>query len=113
MSLGIVISAGAAWLAIRYRWRLPAGALTGLGTCLLPPGLPVLTVSLSASAQRGANSAALQLSEAIAVAGMLALAGALFAAPLASATVTVYLSVFGLACCWLLAVASLLMARRV
>ncbi|TWR16837.1 MFS transporter, partial [Xanthomonas vasicola] len=48
---------------------------------------------------------------AIAVAAMLALAGALFAALLTSATSAAYLSVFGLA--WLLAVASFFVARRV
>ncbi|MBB6256438.1 MFS family permease [Xanthomonas arboricola] len=111
MSLGIVISAGAVWPVIPVPVAIAGWALTGLGMGLLYPSLSVLTLSLSPPAQQGANSSALQLSEAIAVAGMLALAGALFAALLASATAAAYLSVFALA--WLLAVAGLLVARRV
>ncbi|CAD7383985.1 MFS transporter [Xanthomonas arboricola] len=111
MSLGIVISAGAVCPVIPVPVAIAGWALTGLGMGLLYPSLSVLMLSLSPPAQQGANSSALQLSEAIAVAGMLALAGALFAALLASATAAAYLSVFALA--WLLAVAGLLVARRV
>lgn len=73
--------------------------------------LSVVLLSLSPSAQHGAHSSALQLSEAIAVAAMLALAGALFAALLTSATRAAYLSLFALA--WLLAVASFFVARQI
>ncbi|PPT76898.1 MFS transporter [Xanthomonas arboricola pv. populi] len=111
MSLGIVISAGAVWPVIPVPVAIAGWALTGLGMGLLYPSLSVLTLSLSPPAQQGANSSALQLSEAIAVAGMLALAGALFAALLAWATAAAYLSVFALA--WLLAVAGFFVARRV
>ncbi|WP_372381996.1 MFS transporter [Xanthomonas sp. NCPPB 1068] len=111
MMLGIAISAGAVWPVIPVPVAVAGWALTGLGMGLLYPSLSVLTLSLSPPAQQGANSSALQLSEAIAVAGMLALAGALFAALLASATPAAYLSVFALA--WLLAVASFVVARRV
>lgn len=99
------------WPVIPVPVAIAGWALTGLGMGLLYPSLSVLTLSPSPPAQQGANSSALQLSEAIAVAGMLALAGALFAALLASATAAAYLSVFALA--WLLAVAGLLVARRV
>ncbi|MCG6572847.1 MFS transporter, partial [Acinetobacter baumannii] len=86
-------------------------ALTGLGMGLLYSSLSVVLLSLSPSAQHGAHSSALQLSEAIAVAAMLALAGALFAALLTSATRAAYLSLFALA--WLLAVASFFVARQI
>ncbi|MBB4130514.1 MFS transporter [Xanthomonas sp. 3075] len=111
MSLGIVISAGAVWPAIPVPVAMTGWALTGLGMGLLYPSLSVLMLSLSPPAQQGANSSALQLSEAIAVAAALALAGALFAALLTSATVAAYLSVFALA--WLLTAASFCVARRV
>ncbi|MFA4458678.1 MFS transporter [Xanthomonas perforans] len=111
MTLGIAISAGAVWPPIPVPLAIAGWALTGLGMGLLYPSLSVVMLSLSPPAQQGANSSALQLSEAIAVAAMLALAGAVFAALLTSATRAAYLSVFALA--WLLAVASFLVARRV
>lgn len=111
MMVGIAIGAGAVWPAFPVPLAIAGWALTGLGMGLLYPSLSVLTLSLSPPDRQGANSSAMQLSEAIAVAGMLALAGALFAALLASATMAAYLSVFVLA--WLLAVLSLVVARRV
>ncbi|MCC4634049.1 MFS transporter [Xanthomonas dyei] len=111
MTLGIVIGAGAVWPAIPVPLAVAGWALTGLGMGLVYPSLSVLTLALSPPAQQGANSSAMQLSEAIAVAGMLALAGALFAALLASAPWAAYLSVFALA--WLLAMAGFFVARRV
>lgn len=54
--------------------------LTGLGMGLVYPSLSVLTLSLSAPHEQGANSSALQLSEGVAVATTLALSGSLFAA---------------------------------
>ncbi|PPV05092.1 MFS transporter [Xanthomonas bromi] len=111
MLLGIAISAGAVRPAIPVPLAIAGWALTGLGMGLLYPSLSVVMLSLSPPAQQGANSSALQLSEAIAVAAMLALAGAVFAALLTSATSAAYLSVFGLA--WLLAVASSFVARRI
>lgn len=86
MTLGIAISAGAVWPAIPVPLAIAGWALTGLGMGLLYPSLSVVLLSLSPPTQQGADSSALQLSEAIAVAAMLALAGALFAALLTSAT---------------------------
>ncbi|WP_434988124.1 MFS transporter [Xanthomonas melonis] len=111
MMIGIAISAMAAWPAFPVPAAIAGWALTGLGMGLLFPSLSVLTLSMSPPERQGLNSSAMQLSEAIAVAGTLALAGALFAALLASATQAAYLSVFALA--WLLAAASLAVARRV
>ncbi|WP_372393303.1 MFS transporter [Xanthomonas sp. NCPPB 3582] len=111
MMVGIAIGAGTVWPAFPVPVAIAGWALTGLGMGLLYPSLSVLTLSLSPPDRQGANSSAMQLSEAIAVAGMLALAGAVFAALLASATAAAYLSVFVLA--WLLAVASFVVARRV
>lgn len=109
MTLGIAMSAGAVWPAIPVPLAIAGWALTGLGMGLLYSSLSVVLLSLSPPAQQGAHSSALQLSEAFAVAAMLALAGALFAALLTSATRAAYLSVFAVA--WLLAVASFV-ARR-
>ncbi|AJQ88446.1 MFS transporter [Xanthomonas oryzae] len=110
MTLGIAMSAGAVWPAIPVPLAIAGWALTGLGMGLLYSSLSVVLLSLSPPAQQGAHSSALQLSEAFAVAAMLALAGALFAALLTSATRAAYLSVFAVAC--LLAVASFFVARR-
>lgn len=111
MTLGIAISAGAVWPAIPVPLAIAGWALTGLGMGLLYSSLSVVLLSLSPPAQQGAHSSALQLSAAFAVAAMLALTGALFAALPTSATRAAYLSVFAVA--WLLAVASFFVARRI
>jgi len=53
-------------------------ALAGFGTGLSFPMLSVLTLGLSAPAQRGSNASALQLSDALGTSASLAVAGALF-----------------------------------
>ncbi|MFO1252989.1 MAG: MFS transporter [Inhella sp.] len=60
-------------------WVLAGWALAGLGIGLAWPMLSVLTLALSAPAEQGRNSSALQLADALATTVALALAGALFA----------------------------------
>ena len=68
---------------------------TGMG--LLSASLSVLTLSMSAPGEQGANSSALQLCEAIAVAATLAIGGSLFAALLETSAQAAYLANFGVA----------------
>ncbi|MFI2708690.1 MFS transporter [Micromonospora sp. NPDC018662] len=56
-----------------------AWAVAGLGMGLLYPSLSVLTLELSAPAEQGRNSSALQLGDSLAAATVLALTGALLA----------------------------------
>ncbi|WP_433284089.1 MFS transporter [Micromonospora sp. CA-244673] len=57
-----------------------AWAVAGLGMGLLYPSLSVLTLDLSAPAEQGRNSSALQLGDSLAAATVLALTGAVLAA---------------------------------
>ncbi|MET1024362.1 MAG: MFS transporter [Pseudoxanthomonas sp.] len=71
-------------------------AFTGLGMGLLYASLSVLTLSLSAPAEQGRNSAALQLCEAVAVATALAIGGSLFAMLLPRAPLPGYAAPFAI-----------------
>jgi MFS family permease len=93
-------------------WLALAGwTLTGLGMGLIYPSLSLLTLSLSPPAQQGANTSALQLSEALGVATTLAVSGSLFALLLNTDVVLGYLLIFAIML--LLAAASVVVARRV
>ncbi|WP_313346467.1 MFS transporter [Stenotrophomonas sp.] len=93
-------------------WCALAGwTLTGLGMGLIYPSLSLLTLSLSPPAQQGANTSALQLSEALAVATTLAVSGSLFALLLTADVMLGYLLIFAIML--LLAAASVVVARRV
>jgi MFS family permease len=72
-------------------------AVAGLGMGLGFPTLSVLTMELSAPGEQGANSASLQLADALATATALALGGSLFAALLEQAPLAAYLSCFTIA----------------
>ncbi|MNN66914.1 major facilitator superfamily transporter [compost metagenome] len=85
--------------------------ITGLGMGLTYPSLSVLTLSLSPTERQGANSSALQLSEAIAVATTLAVGGSLFAALLDHSVQAGYLVNFGIAL--LLALLGCVVTRRI
>lgn len=93
-------------------WLALAGwSLTGLGMGLIYPSLSVLTLSLSPPAEQGANTSALQLSEALGVATTLAISGSLFALFLQGNVMLGYLLTYAIML--LLAVASVAVARRV
>lgn len=90
---------------------LAGWSTTGLGMGLIYPSLSVLTLSLSAPQEQGANSSALQLSEGVAVATTLALSGALFATFVGGREMLGYL--LCLAVTLLIAVAGIVVARRI
>ena len=86
-------------------------AVTGFGMGMIYASLSVLTLSLSAPHEQGANTSALQLSEALSVTTALAVSGALFAMFVESAPHTGYL--LCLAITFGLAVLAAVIARRV
>lgn len=86
-------------------------SLTGLGMGLVYPSLSVLTLSLSAPHEQGANSSALQLSEGLAVATTLALSGSLFAAFIGGRETLGYLLCFAVTLA--LAMLGTVVARRI
>ncbi|NIJ68102.1 MFS transporter [Xanthomonas sp. 60] len=104
MCAGLALTAATLLPAVPLPLALAGWSLTGFGMGLVYPSLSVLTLSMSAPHEQGANSSALQLSEGVAVATTLALSGSLFAAfvggherlgYLLCFTVTVVLSVLG------------------
>ncbi|MDL5365047.1 MFS transporter [Xanthomonas sp. NCPPB 2654] len=97
MTLGVAVTALALLPAVPAAVAIGGWTATGLGMGLIYPTLSVLTLTLSPPAQQGANSSALQLSEAIAVATTLAIGGSLFAALLAQSVTAAYLSTFAVA----------------
>lgn len=101
----LVVIAAPMWIVL-IGWTI-----TGLGMGLTYPSLSVLTLSLSPAERQGANSSALQLSEAIAVATTLAVGGSLFAALLDHSVLAGYLINFGIAL--LLALLGCLVTRRI
>ncbi|WP_455948581.1 MFS transporter [Lelliottia jeotgali] len=93
-------------------WSAMVGwVLTGLGMGLIYPSLSVLTLSLSAPAHQGANTSALQLSEALGVATTLAVSGSLFALFLEGREALGYLLTFAIML--VLAMLSVAVARRI
>lgn len=79
LAVGIASVSLAAWPQIPAMVGVTGWLFAGLGMGLAYPMIAVLTLDLSASGEEGANSSALQLSEALMVATVLALGGSLFA----------------------------------
>jgi MFS family permease len=71
-------------------------SLTGLGMGTVFPTLSVLVLEYSERDEQGANSSALQLSDSLSTATILAIGGSLFAAIEPHSAVTAYLVAFGL-----------------
>ncbi len=94
MLIGLLVTALTLYPAVPLALALAGWSITGLGMGLIYPSLSVLTLSLSAPHEQGANSSALQLSEGIAVASTLAISGSLFAALVAGNESTGYLLCF-------------------
>ena len=111
ISTGIIGTALAIQPGVPLALALAGWTLTGLGMGLIYPSLSVLTLSLSPPAQQGANTSALQLSEALGVATTLAISGSLFALMLSVDVTLGYLQTFAIML--LLAAASVVVARRV
>lgn len=94
---GVLLTASVAWPAVPVWMAVVGWIVSGLGMGLLSASLSVLTLSMSAPGEQGANSSALQLCEAIAVAATLAIGGSLFAALLETSAQAAYLANFGVA----------------
>lgn len=111
MCVGIVATSLAIQPATPLWFALAGWSLTGFGMGLIYPSLSVLTLSLSPTAQQGANTSALQLSEALGVATTLAISGSLFALFLQGNVMLGYLLTYAIML--VLAVASVVVARRI
>lgn len=111
MAAGIALTMLAILPSTPIALALSGWTLTGLGMGLIYPSLSVLTLSMSPPARQGANSSALQLSEAMAVATTLAVGGSLFAALLNHSIAIGYLINFSIAL--LLALLGCWVARRI
>jgi len=111
MCVGIVATSLAIQPATPLWFALAGWTLTGFGMGLIYPSLSVLTLSLSPPAQQGANTSALQLSEALGVATTLAISGSLFALFLQGNVMLGYLLTYAIML--VLAVSSVVVARRI
>lgn len=110
MVVGILLTSLALQASVPLVAALAGWSITGLGMGLIYPSLSLLTLSMSAPHEQGANSSALQLSEATAVATTLALTGSLFAALLGGRESLGYLLCFAVTL--LLALLCTVVARR-
>ena len=110
MVVGILLTSLALQAGVPLALALLGWTLTGLGMGLIYPSLSLLTLNLSAPHEQGANSSALQLSEATAVATTLALSGSLFAALVGGRETLGYLLCFAITLA--LALLSTVVARR-
>jgi MFS family permease len=108
--LGIVGVASGVSPAVPVLVVVAGWIVAGLGMGVANPTLSVLTLELSPPAQQGANSSALQLSDALFTATVLALGGSLLAAFLERAPDAAYLGGFGVTAT--LALAGVLLAPR-
>ncbi|WP_235873179.1 MFS transporter [Pseudoxanthomonas winnipegensis] len=96
LAIGVATTVAVAWPALPVLVPILGWACTGLGMGLLYASLSVLTLALSPPAEQGRNSAALQLCEAVTVATMLTIGGAVFAALLARAPLLAHAAPFAL-----------------
>jgi MFS family permease len=97
MAVGVVAAAACVVPAVPVAVCVAGWAFAGLGMGMCYPTMSALTLRLSAPAEQGANSSALQLSESLFSTTVLALAGALFAAWVSSAPRIAYLAGFTIA----------------
>ncbi|HDX0929197.1 TPA: MFS transporter, partial [Stenotrophomonas maltophilia] len=111
MTVGIAATLAVLFNVVPLPVSLLGWAVTGFGMGMIYASLSVLTLSLSAPQEQGANTSALQLSEALSVTTALAVSGALFALFVESAPHTGYL--LCLAITFGLAVLATVIARRV
>lgn len=111
MTVGIAATLAVLFKQMPLPVALVGWTVTGFGMGMIYASLSVLTLSLSAPHEQGANTSALQLSEALSVATALAVSGALFAMFVESAPHTGYLLCLAITCG--LAVLATVIARRV
>ncbi len=89
--LGLLLPGGVALALVGW-------TLTGLGMGVTYPSLSVLTLALSAPAEQGRNSSALQLADALAIATVLAVSGSVVATLLTRAPALAFGLSFALTC---------------
>lgn len=94
---GLALTVSATWPGMPLLLALLGWCVAGLGMGLISASLSILTLSLSAPGEEGANGASLQLCEATTVAAALAIGGSLFAACLTIAPQWAYLPNFAIA----------------
>lgn len=111
MTAGIAATLAVLFNGMPLPVSLLGWAVTGFGMGMIYASLSVLTLSLSAPREQGANTSALQLSEALSVTTALAVSGALFALFVESTPHTGYL--LCLAITFGLALLATVIARRV
>lgn len=111
MTVGIAATLAVLFNVVPLPVSLLGWAVTGFGMGMIYASLSVLTLSLSAPREQGANTSALQLSEALSVTTALAVSGALFALFVESTPHTGYL--LCLAITFGLALLATVIARRV
>lgn len=80
LTAGILLVAMIIWHAVPLLAVYPSWVLAGVGIGIAFPTLSVLTLELSAPAEEGRNSSALQVNDALLQSIMLAVSGAIFAA---------------------------------
>jgi len=107
LCLGLMLAALAVFATVPVGVSVLGWAIAGLGMGMTSPSLSVLVLSLSEPQRQGSNSAALPLSEAVAVSTTMALGGSLFAALLPISVEAAYLANF------LIAIALALLAAAV
>ncbi len=99
-TLGVCAGMALTVSAVSAAVPVPVAALgwtvVGLGMGLISASLSMLTLSMSAPGQQGANGSALQLCEAVTVASALAVGGSLFSALLATSAQAAYLANFAI-----------------
>lgn len=106
LCIGLALAALATFPGIPVAVAVLGWSITGLGMGLCSASVSMLTLAMSTPGEQGVNSAALSLSEAVAVSTALALGGSLFAALLTYSVAAAYLVNFAIAIgCALLAAA--------
>ncbi|MCB7134973.1 MFS transporter [Cellulosimicrobium marinum] len=95
VAVGVGGAALLAWTAVPPVVGMIAWTFAGLGMGMTHPTLSVLTLELSPVAEQGANSSALQVSDAVAAATALAVTGSLLWALHASLGLAAYVVCFG------------------
>ncbi len=111
LTLGILLASATIWHAVPLLTVYPSWAIAGLGIGIAYPTLSVLTLELSAPADQGANSSALQVNDALLQAITLAVSGTVFAALITRSHTAPYLAGFAIAAA--AAAVGVLLAARV
>lgn len=94
---GLTLTVSAIWPGTPVLVAILGWCVAGLGMGLISASLSMLTLSLSAPGEEGANGASLQLCEATVVAATLAIGGSLFASLLTTSPQFAYLANFAIA----------------